>query len=214
MRRLAANSLIIAALALAATVARDTAAADLVVPHDPSASDAAMLVSNTCTKCHGPAGVSVSPLFPILAAQQLSYIETELKLFRERGRSDPRARAFMWGIARPLTDDQIDGLAKYYSSQPPVTGKASSNSALAQKGKLIFENGVPQRDVTACTICHGPNAEGINTFPRLAGQHRDYLVTQLQQFHTRLRENDIMQGVARNITEDEIAAVAEYLSSK
>ncbi|MGC2462569.1 MAG: c-type cytochrome [Steroidobacteraceae bacterium] len=216
MRRLAVNSLFIAAIALAATVARDAAAADVVVPHDPSAWDATTLISNACSKCHGAAGVSISPLFPILAGQQGSYIETELKLFRQRGRSDPLARAFMWGIARGLTDDQIEGVAQYFASQPPVRGTSSSNPALAEKGKLIYENGVPARGVIACMTCHGPKAEGDgnNAFPRLAGQHRDYLVTELQQFRGLLRENAVMQGVAANITDDEIASVAEYLASK
>ncbi len=214
IKALALNSLLVAAIALAVSATGDASAADLTVPHDPSALDVPTLVSTACSKCHGPGGVSTSPIFPILAAQQPSYIETELKLFRERGRSDPHARAFMWGIAQRLGDDQIEGLAKYFSSQPPARGKASSNSALADKGRKIFEQGVPEREVTACTVCHGPNAEGINTFPRLAGQHRDYLVLQLQQFHDRLRENDIMQGVAKNITEDDIAAVADYLASR
>ncbi len=216
MRKLAVNSLYVAAIVLAATVARDAPAADVVVPHDPSAFDTTMLVSNACSKCHGDTGLSVSPLFPILAAQQTSYIETQLKLFRQRGRSDPRARAFMWGIARGLTDDQIEGVAQYFASQAPVRATASSNPALHEKGKLIYENGVPARGVIACSTCHGPNAEGQgdNAFPRLAGQHRDYLATELQQFRGRLRENDVMQGVAANLADDEISAVAEYLASK
>jgi cytochrome c553 len=216
MRKLAVNSLIVAAIGLAATVAGDAAAADVVVPHDPSAWDATTLVSNACSKCHGATGVSISPLFPILAGQQTSYIDTELKLFRQRGRSDPLARAFMWGIARGLTDDQIEGVAQYFASQPPVRGTPSRNPALAEKGKLIYESGVPQRGVIACMTCHGANAEGDgnNAFPRLAGQHRDYLVTELQQFRGLLRENAVMQGVAANITDDEIAAVADYLASK
>ncbi|MGO8857389.1 MAG: c-type cytochrome [Steroidobacteraceae bacterium] len=214
MGKLAVHSLFVAALALAATVVRDAPAADLVVPHDPSALDATMLVSNACSKCHGATGVSISPLFPILAAQQAAYIDTELKLFRQRARSDPHARAFMWGIARGLTDDQIDGVAQYFSSQPPVRGTASRNPALAERGKALFENGVPAREVPACNICHGANAEGLGTFPRLAGQHRDYLVTQLQQFRGQLRESEIMQPIAKNITDDEIAAVAEYVASK
>ena len=214
MRKLAVHSLMVAAIALLATIVRDSPAADLVVPHDPSALDATMLVSNACSKCHGPTGISASPLFPILAAQQVAYIQTELKLFRERGRSDPRARAFMWGIARGLSDDQIDGVAQYFSSQPPATGAVSSNPALAEKGKSIFENGVPAREIPGCTICHGPNAEGIAAFPRLAGQHRDYLAIQLQQFRSQMRESEIMQPIAKNLTDDEIAAVVEYVASK
>jgi cytochrome c553 len=214
MRKLAVHSLVAAAIALSSSVVRDAPAADLVVPHDPSALNTTMLVSNACSKCHGATGISLSPLFPILAAQQVAYIQTELRLFRERGRSDPHARAFMWGIARGLTDDQIDGVAQYFSSQPPATGTTSRNPALAERGKSLFENGVPAREIPGCTICHGPNAEGIAAFPRLAGQHRDYLVIELQQFRGQLRESEIMQPIAKNITDDEIAAVAEYLAAK
>jgi len=216
MRRLAVNSLIVAAIALAATVVRDAPAADGVVPHDPSALDTTMLVSNACSKCHGATGLSISPIFPNLARQQTSYLEAQLKLFRQRGRSDPHARAFMWGIAQALSDDQIEGVAKYFASQPPPRGTASRNPALAQKGKLIYENGVTEHGVIACMTCHGPNAEGQgdNAFPRLAGQHRDYLMLQLEYFHALLRENEVMQGVAATLTNDEIAAVAEYLASK
>ncbi len=216
MKKLAVNSLLVAALALAAVVARDASAADRVVPHDPSALDTTMLVSNACSKCHGADGLSVSPIFPNLAGQQLTYIESALKLFRERGRSDPHARAFMWGIARALTDDQIEGVAQYFAKQPAMRGTASSNPALAEKGKSIYENGAPDHGVIACMVCHGPNAEGQadNGFPRLAGQHRDYLVLQLKYFHEQLRENEVMQGVAATITDGEVAAVAEYLASK
>lgn len=216
MRRLVVTSLIVAAIALAATTVRDAPAAPVVVPPDASALDAPTLVSNACSKCHGTTGLSISPIFPNLAGQQASYIDAQLRLFRERGRSDPHARAFMWGIARGLSDDQIAALAKYFASQPPARGTVSSNPALAQKGKSIYENGVPERGVIACMTCHGPNAEGQgdNAFPRLAGQHRDYLMLQLRHFHALLRENAVMQGVAAKMTDDDSAAVAEYLSSK
>ena len=214
MRIPAVHSMMLAAIALAAMVVGGARAADLVVPHDPSALDTTMLVSNACSKCHGATGISISPLFPILAAQQAVYIDTELKLFRQRARSDPHARAFMWGIARGLTDDQIDGVAQYFSTQPPAQGTASRDPALAERGKALYESGVPAREIPACNICHGANAEGLGAFPRLAGQHRDYLVIQLQQFRSQLRESEIMQPVSKNITDDEIAAVAEYLASK
>jgi cytochrome c553 len=221
MRRLVVTSLIVAAIALAATTVRDALAADapaapVVMPPDASALDAQTLVSNACSKCHGATGLSISPIFPNLAGQQTSYIDAQLKLFRQRGRSDPHARAFMWGIARGLSDDQIGALAQYFASQSPARGTVSSNPTLAGKGKAIYENGVPERGVIACVTCHGPNAEGQgdNAFPRLAGQHRDYLMLQLRQFHALRRENPVMQGVTAKITDDEIAAVAEYLSSK
>jgi cytochrome c553 len=216
MRRLAVvTSLIVAAIALASTAVRDDAqAAALVVPPDPSALDAKQLVSNACSRCHGFNGISTSPLFPILAGQVPGYIESELRLFRQRGRSDPHARAFMWGIARALTDEQIKGVARYFSTQPAVTGKASSNPALADKGKLLYENGTPERDIEACTVCHGHNGEGVNSQPRIAGQHRDYFVLEMVQFRSGLRENKVMQHVTEKMTDDEISALVEYISTK
>ena len=162
MRKLAVKSLIVAAIALLATVVRDAPAAEpvVLVPHDPSAWDTTTLVSNACSKCHGANGISISPIFPNLAGQQKSYIDAQLKLFRVRERSDPHARAFMWGIAQGLNDDQIAGVAQYFASQPPMRGEGSRNSALAQKGKSIYENGVAERGVVACTICHGPERRG------------------------------------------------------
>jgi len=214
MRRPAVTSLIVAAIALASTAVRDAQAATLVVPPDPSALNATQLVSNACSRCHGFHGVSTSPLFPNLAGQIPGYIETELRLFRQRGRSDPHARAFMWGIARALTDEQIKGVALYFSTQPPVAGKASSNPALADKGKVLYENGSPQRDIEACTVCHGHNGEGVNTQPRIAGQHRDYFVLEMEQYRSGLRENKVMHHVTEKLTDEEIAALVEYMSTK
>lgn len=214
MRRPAVTSLIVAAIALASTAVRDAQAATLVVPPDPSALNATQLVSNACSRCHGFHGVSTSPLFPNLAGQIPGYIETELRLFRQRGRSDPHARAFMWGIARALTDEQIKGVALYFSTQPPVAGKGSSNPALADKGKLLYENGAPERDIEACTVCHGHNGEGVNTQPRIAGQHRDYFVLEMDQYRSGLRENKVMHHVTEKLTDDEIAALVEYISTK
>jgi cytochrome c553 len=214
MRRLAVATSLILVLALATAAVRDAKAAAVVVPPDPSTLDTSQLVSNACSKCHGFNGVSTSPLFPILAGQVPGYIESELKLFRQRGRSDPHARAFMWGIARGLTDEQIKGVARYFSSQPAVKGSGTSNPALADKGKLLYENGAPERDIEACTVCHGHSGEGVNTQPRIAGQHRDYFVMEMVQFRSGLRENKVMQHVSEKLTDDEIAALVEYISTK
>lgn len=214
MRRVASHLSMVAAIAAGVLFGHEARAADPLVPHDQSVYDTKALVSRACSKCHGFNGISISPLFPILAAQQPMYIEAQLRLFRLRGRSDPHAQAFMWGIAQRLDDEQIEALAKYFSSQPPAPGKPAPDPALVAKGKAIYENGVPEREILGCIGCHGPNAAGINQFPRLAGQHRDYLAIQVQQFHGLRRESEIMHRFTENITEDEIAAVTEYLASK
>ncbi len=214
MRRLASRPTLVAALAAGILLGHAARAGDPLVPHDQSVYDTKALVSMACSKCHGYNGISISPLFPVLAAQKPLYIESQLRLFRLRARSDPHAQGFMWGIAQRLDDQQIEALAKYFSTQPPAQGKPPRDPALAAKGKAIYENGVPEREILGCIGCHGPNAAGINQFPRLAGQHRDYLAIQVRQFHSQLRQNEIMHRFVENITEDEIAAVTEYLASK
>ncbi len=197
---------VVAGFALAATLAGSAFAAEV----DPAAVQTA---NEICSKCHGPNGASQSALFPRLAGQQAAYLDQELKLFRSRGRADPHAQAYMWGIAGPLTDEQIKGLADYFAAQPPVKGDPADDPALAAKGKQIFDHGVEARGIPVCADCHGKDAVGNDTIPRLAGQHRDYLVTQMQAFRGLLRENETMHENTKNMTDGDVRALAEYLSS-
>lgn len=196
---------ITAAAALAVALASSAFAAD--------AESGAKLSADVCSKCHGPSGVSASPLFPNLAGQKEAYIDQQLKLFRERGRGDPHARAYMWGIAGPLTDNQIADLAAYFSAQKPVKGEPAADPALAAKGATLFAKGDESRGVPACATCHGEKAQGNDGFPRLAGQHGDYLIAQMEAFRGTLRESEVMHANASGLTNDDIKALAEYLSS-
>src|SRR6202043_345784 len=80
----------------------------------------------TCGTCHGVNGRSVSPTFPNLAGQTATYIETQLKAFKDQSRADPDAQAYMWGMAAQLSDATISGLAKYFSQQPAAGGKSGN----------------------------------------------------------------------------------------
>jgi cytochrome c553 len=220
MKKLTTHSLTalfsIGAISIACAVAGTARAADISLPPDPGARDAHTLVSFACSKCHGASanGISISPLFPILAGQNSIYIETELKLLRQHGRSDPHARAFMWGISSKLTDEQIQGLSSYYSALPGVSGRPSLNTALAARGKEIYENGVPEpHRVIKCAECHGETSAGTNNVPRLQGQHPDYLKLQLRYYRDKLRENKLMNRNVANITDEDIDAVVEYIST-
>ena len=170
-------------------------------------------VRTVCSKCHGPGGSGGSELFPRLAGQQLAYLERQLKSFRGRDRGDNHARAYMWGIARPLSDAQIHGLAAYLSSRPVVKGAPSTDPDLAARGKELFEKGVAERQIPACADCHGRNAAGVEEIPRLAGQHRGYLYRQITEFRSLLRRNEIMHDNTKNVSDEEALAIAEYLSS-
>jgi cytochrome c553 len=216
MKKFMIHSLTVTAIALTCTVVGSARAADISIPPDPGARDARTLVSFACSKCHGPSsnGISISPIFPILAGQNQVYLDTELKLLRQHGRSDPHARAFMWGISHALTDQQIAGLAEYFANLPGVSGQPSSKPELLAKGKDIYENGVPEPNkVVKCSQCHGEVGAGTNNVPRLQGQHKGYMALQLHYYHDKLRENILMQRNVKNITDDQIAAVVEYIST-
>jgi cytochrome c553 len=174
------------------------------------------LAAQVCAACHGPNGRSVSPAFPRLAGQSKEYLEIQLKAFHDRTRGDPMAQAYMWGMASQLTDDTIAKLAAYYSAQKPALGKVG-DPKLVEAGRTVFEQGIPAANVPACLSCHGKDAEGSAMFPRLAGQHAEYLVKQLVMFKSELRAGanaPIMHGVTMGLTFDQMQAVAAYLSSR
>jgi cytochrome c553 len=169
-------------------------------------------VDATCGTCHGANGRSVSPTFPNLAAQQASYIELQLKAFKDQSRADPDAQAYMWGMAAQLSDAKISALAGYFAALPAAPGKGG-NSALIAQGKHLFEEGVPARQIPPCASCHGAHAEGMATFPRLAGQHAPYLLKQLLVIQSVLRTAPVMHGVIKDLTRDQMQAVVAYLES-
>ena len=125
-----------------------------------------------CSNCHGLHGNSESPNFPNLAAQSQPYLVEQLKSFECHGRSDPAGFEYMWGISARLTDEQTSGLADYFSSRMSARGKAR-NPELLKNGQTIYEQGIAANNTPACSTCHGAKSEGVQQFPRLAGQHAD-----------------------------------------
>jgi len=170
------------------------------------------LAQQVCSACHGVDGNATSPNFPRLAGQPERYVTLQLDSFRAHDRRDPAGYEYMWGLSRKLTDAQIDAIAAYFHAQAPRPNPAGAGR-LAAEGKTIFENGLPDQHVPACATCHGGAAEGHDEFPRLAGQHADYLVKQLVVFQrTEERpEGSVMKVVAHELKQSQIAAVADYL---
>ncbi|MBI3530781.1 MAG: cytochrome c4 [Betaproteobacteria bacterium] len=187
-----------------------------IAPASAQESEARKLATEACASCHGPRGESISPAFPRLAGQPAEYLEGQLKAFRDRTRADPMAQAYMWGMTSQLNDDTIKRLSAYYSAQKPLPGK-TVDAKLVQQGKVIYEAGVPGANVQACVTCHGKNAEGNASFPRLAGQHAEYLVKQLVLFKSLLRAGSnapIMHNISAGMSFEQMEAVSAYLMSR
>lgn len=181
---------------------------------DPGVS-ASTLAAQVCSNCHGLDGNSVSPAFPRLAGQQPGYIINQLSGFRAHQRLDPPGYQYMWGLSRHLSDEQIAGLADYYANQTAVRAPGLRLDAQQMAtGKEIFDKGYPEANVPACSTCHGPTGKGMVTFPRLAYQHADYILKQLEIFqNTQSRPGTPMESVAHPLTGPDKAAVAAYLQA-
>ena len=173
---------------------------------------ASTTAAQVCSNCHELDGNSVSPNFPRIAAQPAPYLAAQLTQFRSHNRSDPAGFVYMWGLSRSLTDSQIEGLAKYFSQQAAAPN-APAEPALAQAGQAIFEKGIASANVPPCSSCHGPEGHGKDTFPRLAGQHADYVAKQLHVFQSTEQrpEGAVMKTVAHSLTPQDIRAVAAYV---
>jgi cytochrome c553 len=152
----------------------------------------------TCMGCHGPKGKSSNAQWPNLAAQQSLYIVNQLNAFK----TGTRSNTMMQSMAANLSGDDMNNLASYYSSQPPVSAGGDPN--LAKSG---------QTKASMCLGCHGASAEGNGQFPRLAGQHPDYLVKQLSSFKEGVRKNGHMQAIAGTLSEEDMKALAAYFGS-
>ena len=176
---------------------------------------AATLAQQVCSNCHGVGGNAVSPNFPNLAGQLEPYVVAQLNGFKSHGRRDPAGFEYMWGLSRSLSEQKINGLAASYAAQAPVRQPIEGDRGRLDAGRSIFENGVADKGIPACSGCHGPKGEGNATFPRIAGQHVDYIVKQLLVFQRTDEppEGTIKRTVAHELTQQHIHDVATYLQA-
>ncbi|MQM36464.1 Cytochrome c4 [wastewater metagenome] len=168
--------------------------------------------AGACAACHGPDGNSNSPQFPNLAGQHADYVYAQLKHFK----SGERQNAIMAGQVANLSDQDMQDLAAYFSSLSMEVNAA--DKSLADQGEHIWRGGVPERNVPACSGCHGPTGAGMEGagYPRIGGQKATYLVTQLQAYSAGKRSGypkaEIMTAVASRLSDDQIKAVASFAS--
>ena len=162
-----------------------------------------------CTQCHGAGGNSTINTNPKLAGQIDTYIHKQLVDFTTPNRNQP----VMTTYAKMLSDDEKKNIAAWLATQQPKQGAARNKDTL-ELGRKIYRGGIADRGVAACASCHGATGAGLPAqYPRLAGQHQDYTVTQLQAFKTGARSNSPqMATLAKRLSDDEMKAVADYIA--
>lgn len=168
--------------------------------------------SAACTACHGPGGNSTNPEWPRLAGQSEAYTVAQLKAFKDGSRANP----IMAGQVAGLSEQDMKDIAAYFFNEQALTGAAKPE--LAEAGETLYRAGNAESGVPACMGCHGPAGGGnaAAAYPRLAGQHADYAAAQLRIYRDGARKGTdkakMMSDVAAKLTDEEIAAVASYLS--
>ena len=169
---------------------------------------AAAIVAANCAACHGMDGNSTVPNFPKLAGRHPEYIARELNEFV----TGKRKSDIMAPISAALDPEDFKLLGAYFGAQKATRG-AVQDPKVADEGRKFYFEGNEQSGVPACEGCHGTDAQGGKRFPRLAGQHREYLIDQLYKFRTNARiATRIMREVSNRMTDAEIKAVADYLT--
>jgi cytochrome c553 len=169
-----------------------------------------------CKTCHGLSGQGYRGFFPMprLAGQQPQYMENQLRAFLERRRTNP----IMANVAHALSPSMISALAAHFRNLGPKPIGGAPRGSLAL-GKQIYDDGLPESNVPACSACHGSEAKGQNEIPRLAGQLYEYTVGQLSGWAkargqgTTVDTSAIMAPTAHNLTRSQIEAVAAYAST-
>jgi cytochrome c553 len=171
-----------------------------------------------CKTCHGidAQGFRGAAPMPRLAGQQPEYIKNQLEAFIQRRRTNP----VMNNVAHVLSPEMVTALSEYFKNlDPKPLGGGGAQTELIPEGKKIFEEGVPSANVPPCASCHGEDAKGADSFPRLAGQLPDYIFRKLTNWDKERGQNKkepdtsaIMQPIAHQLTAEQIKAVAAYVS--
>ncbi len=164
-----------------------------------------------CAACHGVDGNSQLAINPNLAGQNALYTVKQLQDFK----SGARPGATMAAMVLSLSDQDMQDIAAWYSSQQPtVQGADSESLELAQR---LYRAGNSDIAVAACSACHSPTGKGNAQagFPALSGQHPEYTLQQLKDFRAGVRQNDaggMMRTVVERLTDKELEALASYVS--
>lgn len=174
--------------------------------------EAGKLKTATCIACHGSDGNSPINTYPKLAGQHATYLQKQLLQFQSGERNDPT----MTAMSATLSAQDIRDIAAFYMSQTTTPEMVSPE--VADAGQKLYMGGNLQRNIPACTACHGPRGNGLALakFPKISSQHPSYLKAQLQKFRDKTRNNDqnaMMTDIAAQLSDDDIELLSQYISA-
>ncbi|NHI01029.1 MULTISPECIES: c-type cytochrome [Oceanimonas] len=172
-----------------------------------------------CISCHQASGLGMANLAPSIAGMPVPYLAEQLRHFQ----SGARDNAIMKPMAMMLDDAGVEAVSQWFASlpvslpeRPAFRGEKPAPQNMATGERLAYQ-GDWQRDIPSCVSCHGPEGVGAGeAFPRLAGQHADYIEGQLKAWQSGSRAPDthgLMAPIAKRLSAEDISAVASYFAS-
>jgi cytochrome c553 len=162
--------------------------------------------------CHAADGNSVINMYPKIAGQHEDYLVRQLTDFAKPATDkSARVNAVMLGFASMLPPEDRRNVAAYFAAQKQKPGEARNKDTLLE-GQQIYRVGIPEKGVPACAGCHGPTGAGIpSQYPRIGGQHQEYLDAQLKAFRDGTRSNNLtMTQIAQRMSDADIKAVVDF----
>jgi len=204
------------ALIAATTAVLAIAVSPVAFAQDKAAGDAAAGAKKVamCIGCHGIPGYQSSfpevHKVPMIAGQNAKYIVAALNAYKKGERKHPTMR----GIADTLSEQDLNDVAAYYETQGgPHAELPKEPAAPSEKVAELIKKG-------NCAACHGANlSTPIDaSYPKLSGQHADYLYVALKSYQTEKnpqvgRGNAIMAAQVKPFTHAELKELAAYISS-
>ncbi|QQG46790.1 MAG: cytochrome c4 [Candidatus Azosocius agrarius] len=172
--------------------------------------------SGICSTCHGNDGNSVVAMWPKLAGQFSKYLIAQLEAFKH-GEDGSRFDPIMYGIVKDLSFQDFLDISSYFSLQK-ISDNGVNLKEVNKLGKKIYLSGDLQKNIISCSSCHGVLGEGneFANIPKLRHQHAYYISIQLQKYKSGIRKTDavsVMRDISLKMTDDEILAVSEYIST-
>ncbi|MGZ8229872.1 MAG: c-type cytochrome [Burkholderiales bacterium] len=171
-----------------------------------------------CVTCHGQSGQGTrNGYFPRIAGKPAAYLYNQLVAFRDGTRRYPP----MNYLVAYLPDPYLREMAEHFSKlRPPFAPNepTQADAATIARGRTIVRVGDPGKGIPACITCHGGGLTGMEPgIPGLVGLRPTYVAAQLTRWRVgerRAAEPDCMKRIASRLSENDIAAVAAWLSQQ
>ena len=171
-------------------------------PKDTSLDEGRRL-GNFCSSCHGEKGYGPGQTIPYIAGQSKDYLVNSLKDMRDK----KRYSTLMQLIAQGYTDEDIEKIASWYSSQDWKNNTNTYDKKLVEKGKKLSAQ---------CADCHGEKGYADGETPRIAGLPSPYIYYAMLEYKAGKRNSDgtgASMSITEELSDDDIKALAEYYSS-